>query len=191
MKFFYYLLRGKFYIKALQLAKHLDLRSIYLDLYYACDHDQEKTIMNVCAQKLAVNTQSDKEDEQDDESGLSVTSSDEELESDVTVKQKFPLADNTHYGDINEILTSAIEHYQLDENMYKSLLDRMHAAWRNVCFLSDPLLNDQSVDRWGRKESIARNHADLLIVRRLDFALNFRISNTNNQAREKKIKYNT
>ena len=141
MKFFYYLLRGKFYIKALQLAKHLDLRSIYLDLYYACDHDQEKTIMNVCAQKLAVSTQSDKEDEQDDESGLSVTSSDEELESDVTVKQKFPLADNTQYGDINEILTSAIEHYQLDENMYKYLLDRMHAAWRDVCFLSDPLSN--------------------------------------------------
>ena len=128
MKFFYYLLRRKFYIKALQLAKHLDLRSIYLDLYYACDHDQEKTILNVCAQKLAVSTPSDKEDEQDDESGLSVTSSDEEVESDVTVKQKFPMMDNSQYGDINEILTSAIEHYQLDENMYKFLLDRLHAG---------------------------------------------------------------
>ncbi|CAF4144873.1 unnamed protein product [Rotaria sp. Silwood2] len=124
-KYFYYLLKGKFYSQALQLAKHLENRTIYLDLYYACDYDNEKTIMNVCAQKLHLNTDSDKDN--DDESGLSVTSSEDENESDKTVKEKFPVMNEKQYGDINEILTSAIEHYKLDENMYKFLLDRIHA----------------------------------------------------------------
>lgn len=125
-KFFYYLLKGKFYSKALQLAKHLDNRSIYLDLYYACDSDNEKTIMNVCAQNLHIKTDSDPEN--DDESGLSVTSSEDENETERTVKQKYPIINDKHYGDINEILTSAIDHYKLDENMYRFLLDRIHAS---------------------------------------------------------------
>ena len=124
-KFFYHLLRGKFYSKALQLAKHLDNRTIYLDLYYAADYDNEKTIMNVCAQHLHLKTESDTEN--DDESGLSVTSSEDENESERTVKRRPPTMDDKPYGDINEILTSAIEHYKLDENMYKFLLDRIHA----------------------------------------------------------------
>lgn len=124
-KFFYYLLKEKFYSKALQLAKHLDNRSIYLDLYYACDNDNEKTIMNVCAQNLHLKTDSDTEN--DDESGLSVTSSEDENETERTVKQKYPIINDKQYGDINEILTSAIDHYKLDENMYRFLLDRIHA----------------------------------------------------------------
>ncbi|CAF3529064.1 unnamed protein product [Rotaria socialis] len=125
-RYFYYLLKGKFYSQALQLAKHLENRTTYLDLYYACDHDNEKTIMNVCAQKLRLNNESDKDN--DDESGLSVTSSEDENESDRTVKQKFQITNEKQYGDVNEILTSAIEHYKLDENMYKFLLDRIHAS---------------------------------------------------------------
>jgi hypothetical protein len=124
-RFFYYLLKGKYYSKALQLAKHLENRSIYLDLYYACDYDNEKTIMNVCAQKLHL--KNDSETENDDESGLSVTSSEDENETNTTVRQKFPIVNEKQYGDINEILSSAIEHYKLDENMYKFLLDRIHA----------------------------------------------------------------
>jgi hypothetical protein len=124
-RFFYYLLKGKYYSKALQLAKHLENRSIYLDLYYACDYDNEKTIMNVCAQKLHL--KNDSETENDDESGLSVTSSEDENETNTTVRQKFPVVNEKQYGDINEILSSAIEHYKLDENMYKFLLDRIHA----------------------------------------------------------------
>lgn len=124
-RYFYYLLKGKFYSQALQLAKHLENRMTYLDLYYACDYDNEKTIMNACAQKLRLNNESDKDN--DDESGLSVTSSEDENESDATVKQKFQITNEKQYGDINEILTSAIEHYKLDENMYKFLLDRIHA----------------------------------------------------------------
>jgi hypothetical protein len=124
-RFFYCLLRGKFYSKALQLANHLDNRKIYLDLYYACDTDNEKTTMNVCAEHLHLKTDSDTEN--DDESGLSVTSSEDENESQRTVKQRYSRIDEKQYGDINEILTSAIEHYKLDENMYKFLLDRIHA----------------------------------------------------------------
>ncbi len=126
IKFFYYLLKGKFYSKALQLAKHLENRIIYLDLYYACDYDNEKTIMNICAQKLHLNDDSETEND-DNESGLSVTSSEDENEIDRNVKQKYPISNEKQYGDINEILTSAIEHYKLDENMYKFLLDRIHA----------------------------------------------------------------
>ncbi len=124
-KFFYYLLKEKFYSKALQLAKHLDNRTIYLDLYYACDNDNEKTIMNVCSKNLHLKNDSDIEN--DDESGLSVTSSEDENESERIFKQKYPIINDKQYGDINEILTSAIEHYKLDENMYKFLLDRIHA----------------------------------------------------------------
>lgn len=124
-RYFYHLLKGKFYSQALQLAKHLENRTIYLDLYYACDIDNEKTIMNVCSKKLNMNNESDKDD---DESGLSVTSSEDENETDRTVKQRFPITDEKQYGDVNEILTSAIEHYKLDENMFKHLLERMHAS---------------------------------------------------------------
>ncbi|CAF5099426.1 unnamed protein product, partial [Rotaria magnacalcarata] len=106
--------------------KHLENRTTYLDLYYACDYDNEKTIMNVCAQKLRLNNENDKDNDNDDESGLSVTSSEDENESDRTVKQKFQITNEKQYGDINEILTSAIEHYKLDENMYNVLLDRIH-----------------------------------------------------------------
>jgi hypothetical protein len=125
-KFFYYLLKGKFYSKALQLAKHLDNRTIYLDLYYACDYDNEKTIMNVCAQNLHIKSDSDPEN--DDESGLSVTSSEDENEIERMVKPKSSMMNEKPYGDINEIITSAIEHYKIDENMYKFLLDRIHAV---------------------------------------------------------------
>lgn len=124
-RFFYHLLKGKFYSKALQLAKHLDSRTIYLDLYYACDQENEKTIMNVCAQHL--HRKSDSDTENDDESGLSVTSSEDETPTERTSTRRYPSMQEKPYGDINEILTSAIEHYKLDENMYKFLLDRIHA----------------------------------------------------------------
>jgi uncharacterized protein YrzB (UPF0473 family) len=81
--------------------------------------------MNVCAQNLHLKNDSDTEI--DDESGLSVTSSEDENESDRTVKQKVPIMNDKQYGDINEILSSAIEHYKLDENMFNFLLDRIHA----------------------------------------------------------------
>lgn len=126
-KYFYCLLKRKSYSQALQLAKHLENRTIYLDLYYACDNDNEKTIMNVCAQKLNLNQEHDL-DNNDDESGLSVTSSEDEQEVDKSSRMKFPMMNDKIYGDINEILTSAIEHYKLDENMYKFLLDRTHAV---------------------------------------------------------------
>ncbi|CAF0967034.1 unnamed protein product [Adineta steineri] len=127
-KFFYYLLKGKFYSQAIQLAKHLDNRTIYLDLYYACDYDNEKSIMNICAQKLQLNNNNNNSDTENDdnESGLSVTSSDDESENNKIIKQKYTMMDEKQYGDIKEILNSAIEHYKLEENLYKFLIDRIH-----------------------------------------------------------------
>ncbi|CAF1149777.1 unnamed protein product [Adineta ricciae] len=128
MKFFYYLLKSKYYSQALQLAKHLDNRAIYLDLYYACDYDNEKHIMNICAERLQLNSRDSETDHDDNESGLSVTSSEDENEKSKTVKQRYPVMDVKQYGDIKEILESAIEHYKLDENMCRFLLDRIHAV---------------------------------------------------------------
>jgi uncharacterized protein YpmS len=82
--------------------------------------------MNVCAQNLHIKTDSDTDN--DDESGLSVTSSEDENETERIVKQKYSNTNEKQYGDVNEIITSAIEHYKLDENMYKFLLDRIHAV---------------------------------------------------------------
>ncbi|UJR31409.1 hypothetical protein I4U23_018902 [Adineta vaga] len=127
-KFFYYLLKSKFYSQALQLAKHLDNRTIYLDLYYACDYDNEKSIMNICAEKLKLNDNDSDIDNDENESGLSVTSSEDENESSRINRQKFPMIDIKQYGDIKEIFESAIEHYKLDENMCRFLFDRMHAV---------------------------------------------------------------
>ncbi|CAF1495655.1 unnamed protein product [Rotaria sp. Silwood1] len=127
IKYFYYLLKEKYYSQALQLAKHLENRIIYLDLYYACDYNNEKTIMNICAEKLHLNIDNNIDNDDDNESGLSVTSSEDENDNDKIIKEKFPIMNEKQYGDINEILTSAIEHYKLDENMYKFLLDRIHA----------------------------------------------------------------
>ncbi|CAF4743679.1 unnamed protein product, partial [Rotaria magnacalcarata] len=56
--------------------------------------------MNVCAQKLRLNNENDKYNDNDDESGLSVTSSEDENESDRTVKQKFQITNEKQYGDI-------------------------------------------------------------------------------------------
>ncbi|CAF5064886.1 unnamed protein product [Rotaria sp. Silwood1] len=127
IKYFYYLLKEKYYSQALQLAKHLENRIIYLDLYYACDYNNEKTIMNICAEKLHLNIDNNIDNDDDNESGLSVTSSEDENDNNKIIKEKFPIMNEKQYGDINEILTSAIEHYKLDENMYKFLLDRIHA----------------------------------------------------------------
>lgn len=127
-KYFYYLLREKFFSQALQLAKHLNNRSIYLDLYYSCDYENEKTIRNICAQYLHVKTDSDTDVDENDESGLSVTSSEDEHENDKSSRAIHSTMTNQQYGDVNEILTSAIEHYKLDENMFKFLLDRIHAV---------------------------------------------------------------
>ena len=123
-RFFYYLLREKLYSQALQLAKHLDNRTIYLDLYFACDHDQEKTIVNVCAQYLSTPL----DQEFDDQSDLSVTSSDDEPSQPITARKIYPQFDRNIYADINEILSSAIEEYQLDENIHKFLAERLHVS---------------------------------------------------------------
>ena len=81
--------------------------------------------MNVCVQKLNLTTNSEIDNQ--DESGLSVTSSEDENDDNKTMKQNFPNMKENDYGNINELLISAIEHYKLDANMYKLLLDRSHA----------------------------------------------------------------
>ena len=90
--------------------------------------------MNVCALKLkslsstGSGGESDTADDEE-ESGLSVTSSEDEVPIESTARGKGPPMNiQQKYGDINEIIASAIEHYKLDENMYKFLPARIHAS---------------------------------------------------------------
>ncbi|CAF0830001.1 unnamed protein product [Didymodactylos carnosus] len=150
-RFFYYLLRLKSFTKAYLLAKDIHLRALFIDLYYECDRTNDLTVMNECVKEihelkkveheadeneddsspLTASLNGDTDGDRESLSAVSVTSSDDE---DILIKAATATStpsihrqNEETYGDIREIINSAINHYKLDENMCKLLAERVYS----------------------------------------------------------------